>query len=387
MEALAAWRGIEPFLGAILMTVALVDIFLTVLYARTHMGLISDGVARITWHTFEAVARGLGSRKGRFLSFMGPAVVLLIVLAWLLVLTLGSALIIHPNLGTDFKALHTATTTDFVTALFVGSHSLVIASENNYAPETTFGRLYFTLTGTLGLIVTTLTLTYILHVYTGLQERDTVGLELHLLTDETDDAAELLAGLGAHGHLDSSYIKLGELAAQIVGVDEAYHHYPVLFFFRFKEPYYSVSSVALLALDTVALVKSGLDDEEYRWLKESATLVQLHGAARRLLSTLLEAFLHGPPPKPAEIDPVTAARWRTRYLVGVRRLREAGIKTLADEEEGAATYVALRAEWDYLVTRLAPSLGYSLEEIDPAGSRPEAAAARPEFAARLRAPK
>ena len=75
---------------------------------------------------------GMGARKGHFLSFMGPAVVLLIVLAWMLALTVGSALIIHPNLGTAFKALHTETHTDFTTAMLVGSHSFVIASDNNY---------------------------------------------------------------------------------------------------------------------------------------------------------------------------------------------------------------------------------------------------------------
>lgn len=124
-------------------------------------------------------------------------------------------------MGTDFQALHTETPTDFITALFVGNHSFVIASENNFSPETNFGRLYFTFTGTAGLVVTTLALTYILHVYTALQERDSLGLELHILTGETNDAAELLAGLGAHGHLHTSYTELGNAATQHVAADEA----------------------------------------------------------------------------------------------------------------------------------------------------------------------
>lgn len=386
MDPLTLWRWLEAILGAILIAVTLGDVFLTVLYARTHMGLISDGVARLTWHTFEALGSGLGRRKGRFLSFMGPAVVLLMVIAWLLALTLGSALIIHPNLGTAFKALHTETPTDFITALFVGSHSFVIVSENNFSPETSFGRLYFTFTATAGLIVTTLALTYILHVYTGLQARDSLGLELHLLTGETDDAAELLAGLGTHGHLHSSYAELGDVAAQLVSTDEAYHHYPVLFFFRFEEPYYSVSSITLVALDTVALVKSGLDDEEYRWLKESAAVTQLRGAAQRLLITLMAAFLHGPPEEPDAVDPAVAERWRARYYAALRRLQEADIKTIADEEEGAAAYVAMRARWDYLIAYLAPQLGFTMQEIDPQGSHPHLSDEREPFADRLRSP-
>jgi len=217
-----------------------------------------------------------------------------------------------------------------------------------------------------------------------LQKRDSLGLELHLLTAQTNDAAELLAGLGAHGHMHTGYTELGSAAAQLAAADEDYHHYPVLFFFRFEEPYYSVSSIALLALDTVSLVKSGLDDEDYRWLKESATLSQLRDAARRLLNNLFESFLHGPPEEPTAIDPVAAERWRARYYAALRRLREAGIKTIADEEEGAASYVALRLRWNYLIAELAPRLGYSMAEIDPEGSHPGASDDRPEFNARLR---
>ncbi|MFN8469527.1 MAG: hypothetical protein U0X20_28490 [Caldilineaceae bacterium] len=71
----------------------------------------------------------------------------------------------------------------------------------------------------------------------------------------------LLAGLGAHGHMHTGYTELGDAAAQLATTDEAYHHYPVLFFFRFEEPNYAVSSIALLAFDAASLIKSGLDDE------------------------------------------------------------------------------------------------------------------------------
>jgi hypothetical protein len=386
MQSLTAWHWLEQIFGAILIAITLADVFLTVLYARTHIGLISDRVARLTWRTFVALSGHLGRHRGHFLSYMGPVVILLIVLSWILALTLGAALVIHPHLGTGFKALHTATPTDFVTALFVGSHSLVVASENNFSPETSAARLFTIFTSTAGLIVTTLTLTYILHVYTGLQARDALGLEVHLLTGETGDAAELLAGLGPHGHLANSYTELGQIGAQIVATEEAYHHYPVLFFFRFEEPYYAVSSIALVALDTVTLVKSGLDDEEYGWLKESATISQLRRAAQRLVTTLHEAFLDGPPAPPAAIDPATEERWRARYHAGLRRMREAGIKTIADEGEGAA-YVALRTQWDYLIADLAPHLGYTMAEIDPEGSHPELSDEREDFAARLRSPE
>ena len=68
-------------------------------------------------------------------------------------------------------------------------------------------------------------------------------------------------------------------------------------------------------------------------------------------------------------------------------MREAGIRTIADEEEGAAVYVAQRARWDYLIATLAPHLGYSMAEVDPAGTHPHLSDTREEFETRLRSPE
>ena len=94
--------------------------------------------------------------------------------------------------------------------------------------------------------------------------------------------------------------------------------------------------------------------------------------------------MDGPPDPPAAIAPETAERWRRRYHAGLRRLRQAEIKTIGDEEEGAKTYIALRSKWDYLVAHLAPALGYTMAEIDPEGSDPRQSDERPEFASRMR---
>jgi hypothetical protein len=55
-------------------------------------------------------------------------------------------------------------------------------------------------------------------------------------------------------------------------IHEAHHFYGVLLYFRFKEPHYALSRMALLALDTTTLIKSALDDGESAWLKESAAV-------------------------------------------------------------------------------------------------------------------
>jgi hypothetical protein len=196
-------------------------------------------------------------------------------------------------------------------------------------------------------------------------------LKIHLMTSSTDDAAVLIAGLGPQGQFNSGYSNLADWSAEVAQVKELHHFYPVLFYFRFCEPYYSVSMSVFMALDAVTMLKTGLGDEQYGWLKNSASVSQLWHAALLLVRSLEDTFLPGgSPDKPPPPDGPTQERWSRRYFAGLQRLQQAGIHTITDEQAGAAAYVSLRTQWDSYITKLAPTLAYNMSEIDRAGSQP-----------------
>lgn len=111
-----------------------------------------------------------------------------------------------------------------------------------------------------------------MQVYTALRQRNTLGLKLQLLSGETGDAVELLRRLGAGGKFESSYAIIAEVAAEMTLLKESHHFYPILFYFRFREPYYSVSRSAQLVLGTSTLIKTGLSEERYGWVKHGAAV-------------------------------------------------------------------------------------------------------------------
>ncbi len=376
---------LEPTLGAALMGLVLLDVFWIVLYARMNSGILSFRIARVTWAVFHRMSKPFGRSRGFILSFCGPIILVLVLFVWALILTLGTALIIHPKLGNSVTANSGSTPTDFITAIYAGGSSVAIVGAGDFAPRTSAFRLFYLFNSLMGMSVISLTLTYLLQIYGALQRRNALGLSLHLASAETGDAAELIAGLGPEGQFNSGYSTLAELAEQLTQAKESHHFYPVLFYFRFRAPYYAVSRCALMALDTVTLIKSGLDDQEYAWLKESAAVAQLWRAAMKLVTTLEETFLaEGKPEASAPPDEKIREQWRRRYLAGLRRLRQAGIQTFRDEQSGAEAYVALRSRWDAYIRALAPALGYSMEEIDPVGCAPESTGERRDFRARLR---
>ncbi len=364
---------IEQTIGAFIIMLILLDVFLTVLYARIGTGIISYQLAHLAWRFFLFLSKPFRRARANVLSFCGPVIVILLVVVWALGLTCGTALIIHPKLGTSVRAGNGSTPTDFITALYTGGSSISVVGSSDLAPQTSGFRLFYLLNSVVGMSVVSLTLTYLMQIYTALQQRNTLGLKLHLMTSKTDDAAELVAGLGPQGQFNSSYSNLADLAVEMTQVKELHHFYPVLFYFRFREPYYSVSMSALVALDTVTLLKTGLPDEQYGWLKSSASVSQLWHAALLLVTILEGTFLPGgSPDQPEPPDGPTQERWSRRYFAGLQRFQQAGIDTVANEQAGAAAYISLRTQWDAYITKLAPALAYSMNEIDRAGSQPAA---------------
>jgi hypothetical protein len=325
----------------------------------------SAGGWRATRGIVARVAAPFGRHRGVVMSVCGPAILVLLVFVWALVLAFGAGLVIHPELGTAVRADSGDTDTSFATALFVGASSLSVVGASDFTPHTNALRVLFLGNSLIGVSVLSLTLTYLMQVYSALHRRNALGLNLNLASAGSGDAAELLARFGPQGRFEGSQSSVAALAVEMGDAKETHHFYPVLFYFRFAEPEYAVSRMALVALDAAALVQSAFHDEAFPWLKESAAITHLGGAAGALVRLLQARFCatgeRGGPP-----DPAAAERWRRRYFRALHRLRRAGIRVVDDHDAGAEMYVRLRNRWDADVRDIAAKLEFDMAEIDPA---------------------
>src|SRR3954451_3337233 len=254
------------------MALVLADVFLTVLYARAGTGIISDRLARMVWVILRRAASD--HSNSHLLSFCGPFIVVSLLLTWSILLALGAALIVHPQLGTSITNSNQDTPTDFMTALYVAGSSLSIVGGSNYGPQSAGAKLLFLLNSVIGTSVISLTITYLMQIYGALRSRNSLCLKIHTLSGETGDAAEVLAHLFANNQLSAGYNNLSDLAAEATDAKEAHHFYPLLFYFRFPEPYYSVSRSWLVTLHAVSMIRSALP-KEGDWLKQSGAVTQL----------------------------------------------------------------------------------------------------------------
>src|SRR5436190_7646817 len=103
MDGHVLLQWVTEVIGLALMLLILLDVFLTVLYARIGTGFISHHLACCMWKLFRAVARLMRRvfhKSGDVvLSGCGPTILVGLALTWLFGLLLGSALVIHPVLG------------------------------------------------------------------------------------------------------------------------------------------------------------------------------------------------------------------------------------------------------------------------------------------------
>jgi muconolactone delta-isomerase len=357
-----------------------------VLYARIGAGILSPQIARATWWMFSHLARWFRSKHDKILSFCGPSILVNLLVVWAVLLTLGAGLIIHPALGTSVTVTTGTTPTDFISALYAGGSSMAIVRASDVTPDTGPYRLYFLFNSLLGASVISLTVTYLMQVYAALQRRNTLAYKLYLQTAETNDAAELLAGLGARGSFQCGYTSVADIAVEMTVSLEAHHFYPVLFYFRFPRPIYGVAYFTLLAMDQVSLIKSALSDDELGWFKESVPVTQLWRSALLLVDTQEKRSRQvGAADEAARPTADDVDRWQRRYYAAVQRLREAGVATVPDAAAGAANYVALRSRWHHQLMRAMQMMGYSVDEIDPIGQHPASSHEREPFTTRRHA--
>jgi hypothetical protein len=277
--------------GFLLLALVLLDVFLAVLYARLDTGILAPRISRMIWRAFLWGSRPLGRHRRVAMSLCGPVILGALVATWALGLTLGTALVIHPVLGTAVRASSGPTPTDFLTALYVGGGSVSIVGGSNFSPQTGAFKVFFLFDALVGLSVLSLTLTYLMQIYTALQRRNALGLRIYLFSAQREDAAELLARLGPRGRFEGGYNNLSELSGAVAEMKETHHFYPVLFYFRFPMTYYSVSSISTVTLDAASLILSALDEREYGWLQESGAVTELWAASRLAITSLAATFL------------------------------------------------------------------------------------------------
>ena len=349
--------------GAGLLLLALGDVFLTVLYARSGTGLISPLLQKIVWRFFKVLASLHRPSRDTILSYGGPTIMVVTAAVWFVLLLVGIALIAWPALGAEIQASKGATPTTFTAAIYYAGYGLTTLGTGDILPKTGFYRGLMVAQAFMGFSVLTLTLTYFMSVYSALVRRNTLANALHQLSGGTGDAAEILRGLGAGGSLEGAREIVSSLAVRVFDLLESHHSYPVMHYFRFRQPRYAMARVALLTMDTATLARTALGSTHESFSKSGA-VEMLWGSGLSLLQETGRTFLASGAEESAASGSERASEAR-RFEAALPRLEQAGL-TVVESDEASRSYVEQRGAWAPLTKAFAKSMAHQWEEIEPA---------------------
>lgn len=341
--------------GAAVVLAAIIDIFFTVLFPGSGYGPIRKPVGGVVWQVFRFLGNLTGGRRRRWvLSFSGPVLIGATMMVWFALLVVGWAMIYKPALGTGIRANSGVTDTSWTTALYVSGFNLTTLGVGDVAPSAAPYRILSVIQAGFGFAFFSMSIAYFLSVYSSLTGRNAFAQGLHHLSGRTDDAAELLACLADGADLSSVREHLASKAEFVREIYQTHRFYPVLRYFHYTEPFYALPRMLLVMLDTVTLIRSALNQEQYSRLIASPALNDFFETAKVLLE---ERVPHSKPRPPSQAE---QAQWRQRYSAALRRMEAAGIRV----RSGAEDYVALRAEWHQPVYDLAKSMLHQWDVIE-----------------------
>jgi hypothetical protein len=345
METLSRVAG----MAVVLLTLA--DVFFTVLFPGSGRGPVRRPLSAAISRVFRALAHRLGGRRRMsVLAYSGPTQILLTVAAWLVLLTVGWALIYFPALGEQIRNSSGPTDTGFPTALYFSGFSLATLGTGDVVANSNGYRLLSVVEAATGFAVITLVITYFLSIYSALPGRNAFAMKLHHRSLRTDDAAVVVAALVSDSP-ETVREHLEDTADFMRETTHTTRAYPVLRHFQYVDDYCSLPLMLLSALDTLALVGSTLDRDEYDGLPRTSALDEMSLAAEGLLHELVTGPGAGQPSEP------TKEQWRRRQAEAADTMREQGVQAWSGDD-AAEEYIRLRTKWDGHLAALAENMAH-----------------------------
>jgi hypothetical protein len=341
------------------------DVYATILHARARSGPIGETLNRAAWCFARSLAFRLSRpRRHRLLNVVGPLLLPSLIIIYLVLLITGFTLIYYVRMPEQFIVAPEAAGHPWMESVYFSGITLTTVGYGDIAPHTTFMRLVALVESASGFALISLTVTYLITVYGALERKRAVALSFYHQAEEGADVAGFIAHHFVAGRFYGLDTTLRVATRDLQGLLESHVEHPVIHYFHPVEVYKSLPRILFLSLESCAVINSCLDPEEYNELHSHPVVRNLEASTRHVLFELHASLgLNKVRARHNESAYEESRRWHGRYGATLRRLKDTGIKTRTDEQQGWEEYRARREEWEAKLHRFALYLGYDWDEI------------------------
>lgn len=352
-------------LGLSILALVVYDVYATILHARARSGPIGETLNRSIWRIARALSFKLSrSRRHRLLNIIGPLLLPLLIILFILLFIVGFALIYYPRMPTHFAIQPEAASPAWIESLYFSGLTLTTVGYGDIAPHTTGMRLTAMLESASGFALISLAITYLITVYRALERKRAVALSFYHQAEEGADAAAFIVHHFVKGRFYGLEATMRLATRDIQELLESHVEHPVIHYFHPVEVYKSLPRVIFLALETCAVIRSCLDDEEYSETCHHPEVRSLEASSRHVLRELLASLEVERRSKRRRETPFEESRrWKSRFEQTMQQLEEANVKTRPERDAAWEFYRARREEWEAQLHRFSSYLGYDWDEI------------------------
>jgi voltage-gated potassium channel Kch len=354
--------------GFVLLALIIFDIYATVLHSSARYGPVGESLNRSVWRVARAAAFRLSrARRHRLLNMVGPLLLPLLIVVYILLLVTAFALVYYPHVPGGFTFGVERPAPGWVDAIYFSGVTLTTVGYGDVVPRITSLRFVALFEAASGLIVISLAITYILTVYAALERKRAVAVSLYHQAGDGADVAGFIAHHFVEGRFYGLRDALRTVTRDLQGLHESHIDHPVIHYFHPVEVYKGTPRVLFLLLETCSVISTVLEREENSDLRNYPEVRTLDAGVRHVLTQLIDSLdleRRERPRRPTEQEAEESTqRWRRRYEQTLARLRVSGVGIRRDTEQGWEEYRAQREGWESKLRRLSIYLGYDWEEV------------------------
>lgn len=275
-------------LGLGLILAVLRDVFHQLFHPGGY-GHLSDMLMRGVWRVFQALSR----KRPERLTLAGPTALIIVILSWVTLMTVGWTLVYWPYMPENFlfsTGLNPALHGGFVDALYVSFVTLATLGYGDITPTENLLRMLAPLQALIGFGLLTASITWVLSIYPALSRSPSLAQEISLIHD-----AELIEGKSVT-EMRSGFVEplFQSLASQLVAVRNDLMQFSITYYFHSSDERSGISTT-LPYLANLADEGRNSDHMEVR-----VTANMLRGAVENLADTIAANFLRLDPSSTAE---------------------------------------------------------------------------------------
>lgn len=218
---------ILPVLGALVLLLLVVDVFMTVFHAGGRAGPLNRVQNRAVWRAF----RALGGRRGAVLALAGPAMVVATLAGWVAFMVVGFALVYSPWTG-SFLVSPGRLRTPWLEALFYSGSTASTLGLGDMVADHEALRLLTMLQALGGFALVSVSVTYLLAVYRELIMLQALASNISGYFRANDPGSPWFAEPGG-GEAMARWTE--GISASLLQTQQAHYQYPILHYFRPRE--------------------------------------------------------------------------------------------------------------------------------------------------------